>query len=433
MKAPLPQDEAARLDALYQYKVLDTDPEKAFDDLVLLAASVCGTPIALVSLTDECRQWFKSKLGIDAVQTPRDVAFCAYAILQPDVLVVPDTLNDERFATNPLVTNAPHIRFYAATPLIAPSGHALGTLCVIDYVPRSLTPEQVEALRALGRQVVTQLELRRYVEALQQSEQRLRQMNEQLEEVSRLKSEFLTNMSHELRTPLTSILGFSSVLLQQIFGSLTTKQQEYLSCIYSSGDHLLSLINDLLDLAKIEAGKMELNRQAVDVAGLCQAALQMMAVRAEAKHQHLSLELPVATESVLLDRQRVTQMLLNYLSNAVKFTPEGGAIALSTRLAASQELEALGLLGTINNHYSIPSASYLVLSVTDNGIGIAPDKQHLLFQTFQQVDGAMNRQYDGTGLGLALTRRLAELHRGTVSFTSTLGVGSTFSIWLPLL
>jgi two-component system, cell cycle sensor histidine kinase and response regulator CckA len=160
MKAPLPNNEAARLDILYQYEILDTKAESSFDEIARLAAYICGTPIALISLIDADRQWFKSKLGIEATETPRESAFCSHTILEPDILIVPDALADERFNTNPLVTSEPHIRFYAGVPLITPAGLALGALCAIDSVPRELSSSQVDALRALGHQVITQLELR---------------------------------------------------------------------------------------------------------------------------------------------------------------------------------------------------------------------------------------------------------------------------------
>ncbi len=168
MVAPLPDDEDARLAALREYQVLDTLAEDAYDDIVRLAAFICGTPIAAVGLVDAERQWFKSILGFPAAETPRSMAFCAYTILQRDLMVVPDTTQDVRFADNPLVTGSPHVRFYAGAPLITEGGYALGSLCVIDRAPRSLTPEQENALRTLARQVTNQLELTRRVAAQEQ-------------------------------------------------------------------------------------------------------------------------------------------------------------------------------------------------------------------------------------------------------------------------
>ena len=734
--ASLPDDEPGRLQSLCQYQILDTEPEAAFDDLTHLAASICQTPIALVSLVDAQRQWFKAKVGTDVTETPRDIAFCSHAILQADLLIVPDTLADARFATNPLVTAAPYIRFYAGVPLIVSGGHAFGTLCVIDFVPRELSLGQLDALQTLGRQVVAQLELRRQLleadyltrefqhkeAALRESEARFRTMadsapvliwmddpdqgcvfhnqtwlnftgrslaqefgdgwlesvhpddrsswsqrydlavasresftteyrlrrsdgnyrwmletgvprclpngtfagfvgscvditdrkeaeqdrqllktvthaiitsndfhsalqialqkvceathwdcgeawvpnldktilecspawytktdrllefrqhsesytflpkvglpgrvwvskrtewhqdvsletmsylraeaamaaglkatlgipllahddviailvfymfearpedqrlinliaastelglfiqRKQAEEemqktltkeqdLNRFKSNFIANISHELRTPLTSVLGLSSVLLKQHFGAINSKQEQYLALIHSSGDHLLNLINDLLDLAKIEAGKQELYKEAVAVVELCRNAIEMVEVRAIEKRQVISLTLPIAIESIVVDQQRVIQILLNYLSNAVKFTPEGGTITINSRLASGLELEDATLPPTLTDialTCPAPDASFLVLEVRDTGIGISEAKQHLLFQSFQQLDAANDLKYEGSGLGLSLTKQLAELHGGRVSVCSTLGSGSTFSVWLPV-
>ena len=191
MKAPLPENEIARLEALQRYAILDTFPEQEFDDLSRLAALICGTPIALVSLVDADRQWFKAKVGIDDAETPRDVAFCGHAILQKDVMVVSDALADARFRSNPLVTDRPNVRFYAGAPLITQDGHALGTLCVLDHVPRELTSEQKQALKALSRLVVAQIELRRSVSDQSQAIRERRRAEEELDQLFTLSLDML--------------------------------------------------------------------------------------------------------------------------------------------------------------------------------------------------------------------------------------------------
>jgi anti-sigma regulatory factor (Ser/Thr protein kinase) len=162
-------NEPARLAALHRYRILDTAPERAFDDLTMLASHICGTPMALITLVDADRQWFKSRIGITPSETSRTISFCAHAIKQGDLFIIPDARKDERLRDNPLVTGDPHIRFYAGAPLVTPDGHALGTLCVVDRVTRTLTPRQIEALDALRRQVESQLELRRHVFDLEQA------------------------------------------------------------------------------------------------------------------------------------------------------------------------------------------------------------------------------------------------------------------------
>lgn len=200
MIATRPANETERLAALGGYEILDTEPEAGFDDLTLLASQICQTPIALISLVDADRQWFKSKVGVSVTETPRDIAFCGWAILGHDLFVVPDATQDERFADNPLVVSDPRIRFYAGAPLIA-DGHAVGTLCVIDRVPRRLAADQLQALRALGRQVQAQMDLRRNLASLKKA----------LEARGRLEAE-MDRTIDELRATLNKVKTLEGLL-----------------------------------------------------------------------------------------------------------------------------------------------------------------------------------------------------------------------------
>lgn len=307
-------------------------------------------------------------------------------------------------------------------PIPAEDGKIIGVLTLESRSLQKLQEESdqemlLAACRALGVAIERA-----------QAQAHLRRMNEYLERASQLKSEFLASMSHELRTPLNSILGFSDLLLRQ-GANLTERQINYATAINNSGKHLLDLINDILDLSKIEAGKTQLDLQMVSVYTLCHDCLAMIQPRADKKRLTLSVEVDSRLDKALLDERRTRQILINLLSNAVKFTPEAGSVALVGRLAYGTQIESdyRPDRSPIN-----PSTPYLCLQVEDSGIGIPKSKWHLLFQPFQQVDSSLTRRHDGTGLGLALTKRLAELHGGTVSFQSTEGVGSTFRVWLPL-
>ncbi|MDY6992896.1 MAG: PAS domain S-box protein, partial [Pseudomonadota bacterium] len=237
--------------------------------------------------------------------------------------------------------------------------------------------------------------------------------NLELIKANKLKDEFLANMSHELRTPLNAILGMAEILLEQVYGELTSKQLYSLKSIYSSGQHLLSLINDILDLSKIEAGKVKLQLDVVNINTLCQSSLIFIKESAQKKKLTIKLSIDEAPSNLYADQRRVKQILINLLSNAVKFTPEKGQITL--------EVKADNTKSVIN------------FSVIDTGIGIAKEDMVRLFKPFEQVDSGLARQYEGTGLGLVLVQRLTELHGGSVQVSSQLGQGSRFTISLPQL
>ena len=262
---PIPENEQARLKALSDYAILDTPPEKELDDLAFLASRICGCPIALISLVDGSRQWFKARVGLSVTETPREVSFCAHAISQRGVFMVPDTQADDRFADNPLVTDDPHIRFYAGAPLVTPEGHGIGTLCIIDRVPRELTPEQKEALAVLSRQVLVQLEFRRItldldrvntektrlLAELQESYDRLRELEE-------LRDNLTHMIVHDMRTPLMGISGYLQLLQMQSEGKLTPEQSENVQRARRSTAVLTEMIASMLDVSRLEAGQMPL-------------------------------------------------------------------------------------------------------------------------------------------------------------------------------
>ena len=253
-----------------------------------------------------------------------------------------------------------------------------------------------------------------------QSELQLQQTNEELIRATRLKDEFLANMSHELRTPLNAILGMTEGLQEQVFGNINERQLKALLTIERSAAHLLELINDILDLAKIEAGQIKLDCTPTSISHLCQSSVAFVKQHASQKHIQLDIKLQSNLPSLFIDERRIRQVLINLLNNAVKFTPVGGKIIL--------EVTQLSPDLVISDR---PSPQYLRISVSDTGIGISPENIKRLFQPFIQIDSALNRQYEGTGLGLALVKRIVELHGGRVGLTSELGVGSCFTVDLP--
>ncbi|NTU81459.1 MAG: response regulator [Chloroflexales bacterium] len=333
-------------------------------------------------------------------------------------VLVPDTHQEPAWA--PMLGTDP-IRCWLGVPLIA-GDRVVGIYSLDRQHPHTLTDADVRLAETLAVTAATAIERAQLMAQVQGERELLAQRvaertaalrlaNAELARAARLKDEFLANMSHELRTPLNAILGRSELLYEQIYGPLTEKQAQALTSIDASGRHLLSLINDILDLSKVEAGKVELQLTGVDVDLVCQQSRQLVVERATRKRIALSTTLDPQVVTVQADERRLKQILVNLLTNAVKFTPEGGQVGLEVQ--------------------GDPAQQTATFTIWDTGIGIAPEDQGRLFQPFVQLDSALNREYTGTGLGLALVRRLAELHGGSVALESTTGQGSRFSVRLP--
>jgi PAS domain S-box-containing protein len=270
---------------------------------------------------------------------------------------------------------------------------------------------------------------------LKRFEQTLRQKNVELEGASRTKSEFLANMSHELRTPLNAIIGFSEVLRDGLIGELTHQQRAFIGDIFSSGKHLLSLINDILDLSKVEAGKMMLDLEPVHLSSLFVNSLSIIREKAATRHIRLTMDAPEDLGATQADSRKVKQIVYNLLSNAVKFTGEGGDVMLrASRVPRGEVGRPSGPWRGRSSPSTVADdfAEFLKISITDSGIGISPEGLERLFKPFSQIDSGLARKFEGTGLGLAMVKLLAELHGGTVAVESSVGVGSCFTVWLPL-
>jgi signal transduction histidine kinase/CheY-like chemotaxis protein len=326
--------------------------------------------------------------------------------------LVPDVRLDPRY-----IEIAPDIRSELCVPLIA-GPLIIGVLNVESPQLNAFTDEDQRLLSTLANNLALIIERARLFEEveaarieLQQRAKALEEANVRLQELDRLKSQFLANMSHELRTPLNSIIGFSEVLIDGLLGEMPPEQKECVENIHFSGEHLLALINDVLDLSKIEAGHMKLEPTTFDMAELLTEVQKTITSLIKKKSQVLTIEKAEGLPSLTADRFRIKQVLLNLLSNAYKFTPFEGHITLSCRLA---------------------DAATMLLSVADTGIGIKLEDQEIIFEEFCQVDGSATREMTGTGLGLSISKRLVEMHGGRIWVKSEYGHGATFSFSLPL-
>ena len=390
--------ENLRLKALKDYDILDTPPEKELDEITKLASMICETPICLISLLDETRQWFKSRVGLESRETRKSIAFCLHAIQQDDVFEIRDALQDQRFSHNPLVLNDPHIRFYAGMPLKTPEGYNIGTMCIIDTKPRILDNRQRCVIETLARQVITNFELRK-------NNKELKEISEITMKLAKTKDDFLSNMSHELRTPLNAIYGFTEILNKT---NLDRNQKEHVSIIKSSVEILVSIINDILDYSKLENGKLKLENNPFNLRDLLKGIYELLKIKAQEKNLSFKVYMERTIPSFIFgDRVRLNQILMNLLGNAIKFT-NIGFVVLNIRLVKE-------------THEDIE----ISFSVKDSGIGIPQEKLDEIFNRFEQAHGTTS-VFGGTGLGLSIAKSLVELQEGNINVKSVYGKGSEF-------
>ncbi|WP_232365174.1 GAF domain-containing hybrid sensor histidine kinase/response regulator [Salinimonas marina] len=317
-----PINESQRLAELLSYEILDSDSEDVFDQLTALASQICGTPIALISLIDQDRQWFKSRIGLDAQQTHRNVAFCAHAILEDHVFEVHDALQDPRFFDNPLVTGHPNIRFYAGTPLVSPRGFALGTLCTLDDKPRVLNEEQRKALSTLGAAVIAQMELRRNSRELQRALQ--------------YKEHYLSYLSHEVRTPLNAISMFSRQLRQQTAQhNLPESFDNALQHIQTSGHRLLDIVDSVLNVAHDSEKSLQPLPRSIRSKDYLTSLFSML----QMVNSQLKLGWALATsapQTMTLDDTKISQIISTLVNHVALHLPARSQLICQVQFAATQ-------------------------------------------------------------------------------------------------
>jgi signal transduction histidine kinase len=381
--ANLPASEAQRLKALRSYGILDTGREAAFDDLTCIAAQICNVPMALVSLVDENRQWFKSAVGLDAPETPRAIAFCAHAILQDQLFVVPDAHKDERFHDNAMVTGAPHLRFYAGAPLHTVDGHKLGTLCVLDRVPRDLDSGQLASLEALARQAMAQMELRRSLE--------------EAERVIRYRTRLMEVMGRDLKEPVNILHMALGVFAER----LQATDDDMFRYATDAVDQLGRELDALAEASHLD--RASVHKASFPIQHLLDNVFDSWSLRARRKG--LRFDIASSTAVIVNDEQLLTTIVGNLVGNAIKYT-EAGTVSVECWEASFG----------------------LAITVADTGIGIPDDQLDMIFEPFHQVIAVRS---EGLGLGLSVVQRTTELIGCAIGVTSEPGVGSRFTITVP--
>lgn len=399
---PVPFNEELRQSAVEQTRLLDSIPEERFDRLTRIACHVFRVPISLVTLVDRKRQWFKSRQGLDVSETPRSASFCAYAVAMDELLEVPDAQHDWRFAANPLVTGHPFIRFYAGMPIRNYEGYPLGTLCLIDRQPRTLSAQERDLLKDLARCVEQEINHLDLYEALAH----LQQAQVDRERAYSVRSKFFASMDHRIRSPMTGLLGLIDLMAEE---PLSAAQREQVEQIRQAAESVSHSTTSVLDWAQIESGTLQVEAMPFDVRRLIDGVIGARSLRASQRRLTVTSAISSVTPKwVTGDERRVALVLGHLLDNAM-------AHALAGRIEVAVDTQAAG-------------AGYMsvMFTVKDTGCGMNNHHQLQILSTLERDVSFKEAEGPAAGLGLALSSRLANAMGGRLWFDSREGGGSTF-------
>ncbi|WP_366142658.1 GAF domain-containing sensor histidine kinase [uncultured Aquimarina sp.] len=388
----LPVNEDFRIEALKSLNILDTESENKFDEITALAAYLCDTEIALISLVDSDREWFKSAHGFSTNEIPRKQSFCAHAILEPDTpLIIKDARTDERFHDNPLTLNGTVI-FYASIALIDKNGFALGTLCVIDSQPKELSDKQLEALKSLAHQVVILFELNKKNNDLKKVEDKLRKRNESLKEFARV-------ISHDLKMPLANVITTSDLLKLKLANNLDKETSQYFEYIKQSSFSMSDYINDVLD--HYESDSLVQNKpESFKLNHLLREIAELLSIKPDC-----TINFPESNPTLNCNKSALKQIFFNLIGNSIKYNDKEHII--------------------IDIEYTEDNVFYY-FKITDNGMGIPDDQIGSIFELFTTANGIDRSGNKGNGIGLSTVKKLVETLGGCIKVKSNLGVQTTF-------
>lgn len=397
--APIPANEKERLQKLKEYNILDTPQEESFDEIVKLASIICKAPISTITLIDEKRQWFKSKVGFDMTESPREIAFCAHVINGDDLMVVNDATQDDRFHDNPLVTKA-NYKFYAGMPLITPDGNKLGTICVVDSVPRTLSEEQKFALQILAKNVIALLELKLKNNNLSDTLTTLYTQSNEIERINNINTKLLSILAHDLKNPLGVIEQVTSLYVSNQISK--EDMDEIFTELQKNATNALSMLNEVLQWGTSQVEGKTTDFKPLNIFEMTEKKKEAYFLLLKSKNNRLENNCE-RDLSFKADINMMRFILRNLITNANKFT-KNGTISIATK----------------------DSDDFVEIIVSDTGVGMKPSQISRLFkwETRASSDGTSGEK--GTGLGLLICNEFVIKHGGKIWVESTLGKGSSF-------